>query len=200
MHLTTNFDLISIMTNLQDKIWFTNGDSIDFKAFFKENFIIFSSFAYRYIPDRDICEDIVQEVFLSFWEKRDSFTGKVSAKSFFYTSIRNICLNKIKHDKVKLKYLNYNQFMGEIPDSFLDEVFKKEVYREIYQEVSKLPEMAQKVLRLTLRGKNNQEIADQLGIAINTVKTHKNRTFKILRKNLEDLYYLFLFYRSAISL
>jgi RNA polymerase sigma-70 factor (ECF subfamily) len=90
--------------------------------------------------------------------------------------------------------------MEETSDSFLEAVFKKEVYREIYQEVNKLPEMAQKVLRLTLRGKNNQEIANQLGIAINTVKTHKNRTYKILRKNLQDLYYFFLFYRNAVSL
>ena len=177
------------MPNTLDKIWFSNGDSIDFKDFFKENFVIFSSFAFRYIPDPDICEDIVQEVFLSFWEKRGSFRSKVSAKSFFYISIRNTCLNKIKHDKVKSKYLKHNQYIEETSDFFLESVFKNEVYREIYQEVNKLPEMAQKVLRLTLRGKNNQEIADQLGIALNTVKTHKNRTFKILRKNLENLYY-----------
>lgn len=188
------------MLNIRDKIWFQNGDSIDFKDFFKENFVIFSSFAYRYIPNPDICEDIVQEVFLSFWEKRDSFTSKVSAKAFFYTSIRNSCLNKIKHDKVELKYLDYNQITGESSDFFLDEVFKREVYREIYLEVRKLPEMAQKVLRLTLRGKSNQEIADQLGIALNTVKVHKNRTFKILRKNLQDLYYFFLFHRNTVSL
>lgn len=188
------------MPDAHNKIRFQNGETVEFEDFFKENFAIFSSFAFRYIPDRDSCEDIVQEVFLSFWEKRDSFASKVAAKSFFYISIRNTCLNRIKHDKVKSKYLNYIQSEEETSDSFLDAVFKKEAYREIYQEVNKLPEVAQKVLKLTLRGKSNEEIANLLGIAINTVKVHKNRTYRILRRNLRDLYYLFLYYHKAVSL
>ena len=187
------------MHDSQYKIRFQNGESVEFEDFFKEHFAIFSSFAFRYISDPNLCEDIVQEVFLSFWEKRGSFVSKVSAKSFFYISIRNACLNKIKHDKVKSKYLNYKQTEDLSSDSFLEAVFKKEVYREIYQEVNKLPEVAQKILRLTLRGKNNEEIANLLGIAINTVKVHKNRTYKILRRNLRDLYYLFLYYRKPVS-
>ncbi len=187
------------MHDSQSPIRFQNGESVEFEDFFKENFAIFSSFAFRYIPDPDLCKDIVQEVFLSFWEKKDSFASKVATKSFFYISIRNSCLNKIKHDKVKSKYLNYKQPEDETSDSFLEAVFKKEAYREIYQEVNKLPEMAKKILRLTLRGKNNEEIANLLGIAINTVKVHKNRTYKILRRNLRDLYYLFLCFRKPAS-
>jgi RNA polymerase sigma-70 factor (ECF subfamily) len=186
------------MPGIHNTIRFQNGDSVGFEDFFKENYAIFSSFAYRYIPDRDLCEDLVQEVFLSFWEKKDSFGNKVSARSFFYTSIRNACLNKIKHDKVKLKYLNYKWPGHETSDSFLEAIFKKEAYREIYREVNKLPEMAQKVLKLTLRGKSNDEIATLLGIAVNTVKVHKNRTYRILRKNLHDLYYIFLFFRKPV--
>ena len=187
------------MSGTHNTIRFQNGESVGFEDFFKENYAIFSSFAYRYIPDRGTCEDLVQEVFLSFWEKKDSFGTKVSVRSFFYTSIRNACLNKIKHDKVKLKYLNYRCPENETSDSFLEAVFKKEAYREIYHEVNKLPEMARKVLKLTLRGKSNDEIASLLGIAVNTVKVHKNRTYRILRKNLHDLYYLFLFFRKPVS-
>ncbi len=186
------------MSGTHNIIRFQNGESVGFEDFFKENYAIFSSFAYRYIPDHDMCEDLVQEVFLSFWEKKDSFGTKVSVRSFFYTSIRNACLNKIKHDKVKLKYLNYKWPEHETSDSFLEEVFKEEAYREIYREVNKLPEMAQKVLKLTLRGKSNDEIAALLGIAVNTVKVHKNRTYRILRKNLQDIYYIFLFFRKPV--
>ncbi|MDD4190321.1 MAG: RNA polymerase sigma-70 factor [Mangrovibacterium sp.] len=180
------------MPGIQNKIRFENGESVGFEDFFKKNFAIFSSFAFRYIPDPAVCEDIVQEVFLSFWEKRNSFVSPVAAKSFFYISIRNTCLNRIKHEKVKSKYLNYRQPEEETSDSFLEAVFKKEAYREIYQEVNKLPKVARKILKLTLRGRSNEEIANLLGIAVNTVKVHKNRTYKILRRNLRDLYYLFL--------
>ena len=186
------------MPGIHNTIRFQNGESIGFEDFFKENYAIFSSFAYRYIPDHDLCEDLVQEVFLSFLEKKDSFGSKASVRSFFYTSIRNACLNKIKHDKVRVKYLNYQWSEHETSNSFLEEVFKKEAYREIYREVNKLPEMAKKVLKLTLRGKSNDEIATLLGIAVNTVKVHKNRTYRILRKNLHDLYYIFLFFRKPV--
>lgn len=187
------------MPETHNNILFRNRESIGFEDFFKENYASFSSFAYRYIPDRDLCEDLVQEVFLSFWEKKDSFESKAAAKSFFYIFIRNACLNKIKHDKVRLKYLNYKWPESENSDFFLEAIFKKEAYREIYREVNKLPDMARKVLKLTLRGKSNDEIANLLGIAINTVKVHKNRTYRILRKNLHDLYYIFLFFRKHAS-
>ena len=52
--------------------------------------------------------------------------------------------------------------------------------------------MGKKVLLLALRENSNEEIAEILNIAINTVKTHKARAYKVLRKNLTDLFLLFL--------
>ena len=69
----------------------------------------------------------------------------------------------------------------------------------IYSEINKLPEMGKKVLLLSLRENSNEEIAEILEIAINTVKTHKSRAYKVLRKNLGELFLFFIPFRKQFK-
>lgn len=179
-------------SEIHTKIKLADSEEIDLKDFFYAHYPIFSSFAMKYISDSDLCEDIVQDIFLKFWEKRQSFSDIYSVKAFFYKSIRNSCLDYIKHEKVKDKYIKQSLHLKEIDQSFWDEIIKKEAYSIVYEEINKLPEMGKEVLLLTLSGKNNEEIAQELGIAVNTVKTHKSRAYKVLRKNLEGLLFFIL--------
>ncbi len=172
-------------------IKFANGDQINLKDFFYSFYPELISFARKYLPI-NISEDIVQDVFIVFWEKKKTFLNLYALKSFFYISARNACLDYLKHDKVAKKYMEYRQNKNDFSESFLDEVLKVEAYNEIYQEINKLPEMGKKVLLLALKEKSNEEIAKHLNIAINTVRTHKARAYKVLRQNLGDIF-LFLF-------
>ena len=117
------------------------------------------SFATRYIVALTVCEDIVQEVFISFWEKQKNFPNLYAVKAFFYTSTRNSCLDYLKHSKVEERYRTRNKIEDEVSESFLEEVIRKEAYSEIYSEINKLPEMGKKVLLLALRENSNEEIA-----------------------------------------
>lgn len=114
-----------------------------------------------------------------------------AVKAFFYISVRNSCLDFIKHCKVEDRYRNQNQ-MKDASESFLEEVIKKESYSEMYNQINNLPEMGKKVLLLSLHGNSNEEIAGILNIALNTVKTHKARAYKFLRKNLHELFLFFI--------
>jgi len=89
-----------------------------------------------------------------------------------------------------------NKTEEETGESFLEEVIRMEAYSEIYSEINKLPEMGKKVLLLSLRENSNEEIAKILEIAINTVKTHKARAYKVLRKNLGELFLFFVPFRK----
>jgi RNA polymerase sigma-70 factor (ECF subfamily) len=180
------------MPNTQNKIRFDNGKSIDFNDFFKENFAVFSSFAFRYIPDPDVCEDIVQEVFITFWQQKKVFPNLISVKAYFYTSIRNMCLNHIKHDLIKQKYFLENQSKIESTDFFLEGVLRKEANGIIYDEINKLPLMEKKVLLLSLKEYSNEQIANELNIKLTTVRTHKSRAYQVLRKRLGNLIYLMM--------
>ncbi|MGV8139022.1 MAG: RNA polymerase sigma-70 factor [Mangrovibacterium sp.] len=169
------------------EIKFDNGETLVIRDFFLANYSVFCSFASKYIPEKIYCEDIVQDVFVSFGEKKRSFANVYSLKSFFYTSVRNSCLDYLKHQKVKEQYQKKIIDKEQLNESFLDEVIRNEAYSIIYQEIDKLPPMGKKVLLLSLNGNSNEEIAEALGIAINTVKTHKARAYQVLRKKLIDI-------------
>ncbi len=169
-----------------------NDEQINLKDFFDVYYPELTSFASRYISNLTVCEDIVQEVFIAFWEKKKSFPNIVAVKAFFYTSVRNSCLDFIKHSKVEDRYRVQNVRDDEVHESYLEEVIRKEAYSEIYREINKLPEMGKKVLLLALHDNSNEQIAESLNITINTVKTHKARAYKVLRKNLNEFLLLFL--------
>ena len=63
----------------------------------------------------------------------------------------------------------------------IDAIVREESSLIISQAIENLPAMGQQVLNMAIEGLSNQEIADILGISINTVRTHKSRAYKALR-------------------
>ncbi len=177
---------------------FKDGEKTDLKDFFDLHYQAFATFAGRYIPDTSVCEDIVQDVFISFWEKHKNFQSLLAAKAFFYTSIRNSCLDHLKHVQVRHKYREFRKTMPDEDESFLEEIVRVEAYNQVYREINKLPQMERKVLLLALDEKPNEEIAASLNISVNTVRTHKARAYKVLRKSLGDIFLFFISLQKRI--
>lgn len=148
-------------------------------------FCLFVSFANNLLPSEEECKDVVHDVFLKYWNTRNDFDNLIAIRAFFYKSIRNTCLNLIRHQQVQNKYLAENlQYLES--ESFIHEtVVKEEIFHVIHQEISHLTEMEQKVLLLTLEEKSNEEIAQELGIAVSTVKSHKAKGYAVLREKLQ---------------
>lgn len=170
------------------RIKFEDGTQIYLKDFFNSYYPILVVFAQKYITDKSICEDTVQDIFVSFWKKQNVFLNINSIKAFFYTSVRNSCLDYLKHQKVKKKYVDFNHNLCEESEFFLDEILKNEANNVIYCEINKLPEMGRKVMLLSMDERSNEEIAGELNIAVNTVRTHKARSYKVLRKRLARMF------------
>lgn len=174
------------------EINFKDGGKTDLRDLFYDHYSGFIAFAGRYIADQSVCEDIVQDAFIAFWEKHRSFQSLLAVKAFFYTSIRNACLDHIKHHQVEQKYFKMNGARPDETGSYLDDILRLEAYNQVYREVNKLPEMEKKVLLLALEEKSNDEIAITLRISVNTVRTHKARAYKVLRQHLGDLFLFFI--------
>ena len=169
-----------------------NGKERTLKSFYEEYFALFVSFANNLLPSEEECKDVVHDVFLKYWNTRNDFDNLIAIRAFFYKSIRNTCLNLIRHQQVQNKYLAENlQYLES--ESFMHEtVMKEEIFHVIHQEISHLTEMEQKVLLLTLEEKSNEEIAQELGIAVSTVKSHKAKGYAVLREKLQYLKILLL--------
>lgn len=144
-------------------------------------------YANRFLPLRDECEDLVQDIFLKLWENKNAFPDELSLKVFLYKSTRNRCFNVIKHNKVKEKYTSTNVQSLEDGNLFLQQVLEEEITRQLYIAIKALPTRKREIIKLSLKGLKNNEIAKVLNIELQTVKTLRSQSYKILRDKFKDL-------------
>lgn len=133
---------------------------------------------------------MAQESLVKYWERRRDFDDMKSVKNFLYVTTRNQCLNMLKQSK-RNEDLEQLKTMGS--ESFLKETFlDQETFHMVQKAISELPHRQREIIELTLKGIRNPQIALQLNITENTVKTTKRNAFKKLREVLKENYYLLL--------
>ena len=130
----------------------------------------------------------MQETFVYLWQNQNDFTDVVSTKVFLYRTIKNKCLNQLKHQKVKDK-LQENPNKSDSEENLFEQNYiKEETVRLIYQAIETLPDNCKSIIELALKGLKNPEIAKELNISVNTVKTHKKTAYSLLRIKLKDVF------------
>lgn len=160
------------------------GDRKAFREVFDTYFDALAAFGYKFVSDITTVEDMVQEAFISFWEKRGDFDHIAAVKSFLYTSVRNKCLNYLKHKAVQKKHEPNLVYELESEQHFTAHVIEEEIFNQLLAEIKNLPDAAREIMILALNGLKNQEIADELGVSINTVKTQKKIAYSKLKDQL----------------
>jgi len=159
-----------------------------FEQLFREYFSPLCNFALGYVCDLDTSKEIVQEVFINLWNKKDTITSDKSVKAYLYTSVRNRCLNYIRDHKNFRSYL----LDVEIEDTELvienQSMTQAETQVKIQQAIEKLPEKCRKVFELSRFDElKYKEIAEKLDISIKTVEAQVSKALKILREELKEL-------------
>lgn len=161
----------------------------DFERIYDLHFNALCAFAYKYLNDVLSVEDLVQEAFISLWEKRADFRDRMAIKSFLFTSVRNKCLNQLKHKKVKKKHEEHLVYELESEQFFTRAVIEEETFNRLYIEIENLPESARYIMLLALNGLKNPEIAEKLSVSVNTVKTQKKIAYSKLKSKLKPAQY-----------
>lgn len=171
----------------------------NFKFFFQEYFEPVFQFARKYTENDAIARDFTQDAFIKLYEKRKDFDVIEKAKSFLYTTTRNLCLNYLKHKKIELQYFQEIKIEDEEAEEqfYLEEVTYQETLRILRAAIDQHPPQTREVILVSLDGKNNNEIAETLDISVNTVKTLKKNAYKSLRESLgsRNLYILLFLLR-----
>lgn len=132
-------------------------------------------------------EEIVQDVFIKFYDRKDSFTSIEKIRAFLYITTKNACLDQIAKEQVHQK--RYNKFMEsfheEDDSSIIREIIYAEVLREVSMAIDTLPPKCRDVMeRFFIHGMDAKEIANDLGITVSTVNNQKARAISILQKGL----------------
>ncbi len=171
---------------------FRQGNALVYKKIFDEYYPAIRSFAYSFIQDDNINEDIVQDAFMKLWERREQFTTLEVIKSYLYTIVKNDSLNYIRQEQIHDKHKDRIKVIEE-PQFFVDHVLEEEVHFQIHKAIKDLSAQSKKVIGMSMTGYSNPEIAQKLNISVNTVKTIKKRAYSTLRKKLKGVYWILFF-------
>lgn len=164
-------------------------DKRAFELVFKDYFSLLRTYAMRFLDEPEDAEEIVQDVYVKFWEKCESLAPDSSVKSYLYRSVHNSCLNFLKHEKVKDSYRQYViGFMEEAVDDGDHESNREGLRDRIMEEINKLPPRCSEIFKLSrLEGLKYQEIAEHLDISIKTVEVQMGKALRTLRETLKDV-------------
>lgn len=168
-----------------------DGNRLVFKRIFEEYYRPLCGFSRKFLTDNNVCDDIVQESFLGLWNKRKEISSSKSIKSYLYSSVRNASLNYLRHEDVKIK--NEANILALSSEWYYeDSLIEEEVYSQIYEAIKDLSPQSRKIIIMTMNGFTNPEIAIDLDISVNTVKTLKQRSYSFLRSRLKGVHWVLL--------
>ena len=154
---------------------------ITYKALFRRYYPSLIFYATRLVGEEE-AEDVVQDVFVELWKRKDHIEIGDQIQAFLYRAVYTRALNVLKHRSVEDGYC-----VAMIED--------KELRKEIHDAINELPDKCKEVFKLSyLHDMKNKEIADILGVSLRTVEAHMYKALKYLRGRLDPLWtILFLF-------
>ena len=155
------------------------------------------NFVYRFVGDRDVSTDIVQDTMIKFYLNKDSYKSFAKFSTWIYTIAGNLAKNELKRRKRRTIYSLNNSSEDEktiqiedkkftAPDRAADSELKSKIIqkallkvKEVYREV---------VILRDIEGFSYEEIAEITGLSIGTVKSRINRGRTQLQKYLKNIY------------
>ena len=173
---------------------------LTYKALFRRYYPSLIFYATRLVGEEE-AEDVVQDVFVELWKRKDSIEIGEQIQAFLYRAVYTRALNVLKHRNVEDGYCaameEINRRRAEVyqPDNTEDQELRK----SIHDAINELPDKFKEVFKLSyLHDMKNKEIADVLGVSLRTVEAHMYKALKILRVKLSHLLLLLIcFFRCV---
>jgi len=145
----------------------------EFELIFRKYYVRLCGFANKFIANTTEAEEIVQEVFLNIWAKKDRLKLDDEIKPYLFKSVQNLCFNFIEHQKVVDNYY-----------SVIEVVYKN---KKVDEAIGSLPEECRKIFKMSREdGLKYAEIADKLNLSVKTVETQMSRALSKLKIELKD--------------
>ena len=170
-------------------------DHIAFEFLFKRFYPRLLGYAIRFVRDEEIAEDILQECFMTFWERRHLLSA-VSLSSLLFLMVRNACLNYLKHSALvrhlSIDYLETldgeeKLYSADLLLSADEHILYEDLKAQIDKSLSLLSPRSREIFLLSrFKGLKNREIAEMLGISTTAVEKHISKSLKVISDYLKD--------------
>ncbi|WP_232430213.1 RNA polymerase sigma-70 factor [Parabacteroides sp. HGS0025] len=156
----------------------------------------FVRYALYYVNDKPTAEDMTHDALLYYWENRHKLPSDTDILGYILLSVKNKCLNYLKHLKVEIEYSkNCTDLHGweiitriqTLEDESYGVIFSKDITKIIMESLSELPEQTQNIFILNrLKNKSRKEISMMLGVSQQKIDYHVNKANDHLLKKLKD--------------
>ena len=164
-------------------------DPEGFKTLFQKYYKSLCIQAYLLLQDQGEAEDLVQDVFVKFWQEKKFDAVQQSLGAYLTTMVKHAALNLLKYkSRIHKKEQTYQERIEIIESTNVMEI--QEMAGMVQSVIAQLPDQCKRIFELVcVEGKKYQEAAVLTGVTINTVKTQLRRAFAKLRESLRDYYY-----------
>ncbi|MDR1724289.1 MAG: RNA polymerase sigma-70 factor [Tannerella sp.] len=142
------------------------------------------AFCRQYTKQVEDAEEIVQDVFVQLWNKRETIRNEESLRPLLFTIAKHQLINAYKSAINSPVYEDYVEYADKIADDNIHDRLEYEEFVAMLQRMlTKLPDTQRKVIKMSrLEGRSNKDIAEQLSLSIQTVKNQLSLGMKALQK------------------
>ena len=141
-------------------------------------------FAKKFLMSADEAEDLVMDLMMKFWQKKDELSVIENVKSFAMRSVKNECLNRLKHHEVKLGFASQTRHQSE-----LYQIETTNMKEQILGFISQLPEKQKMVIHLKdVEEYEISEIGEMLDMEDNAVRINLMRARQKVKESINKLY------------
>ncbi|MDR1524033.1 MAG: RNA polymerase sigma-70 factor [Tannerella sp.] len=175
-----------------------------FKEFYTHWYPRTTAFAREYLLSEDDANDAVQDVFTDLYEKYDLLSGRVDITAYLFTSLKNRCIDVLRHRIVEREAANFMQEEYELTlrmkfDSLeiLDDgIFDEDTVTEILENaLATLPERCRTIfVKHKLEGMCQKDIAAELGVSPKTIENQLTIAYRKMREALKPYFTLMMFF------
>ena len=193
------------MKYLDSELWINikGGSQEAFEFLFLKYYQDLCAYANGLLHNHSSAEEIVQDIFVKLWDDRHSTSIELSVKAYLYRAVRNACYNYFEHQKVRQKHAlrltdsGFNSVLPVSPDYPIANLLVQELEIKIEEAIALLPLQCREVFLLCrYENLSYAEVAEQLNVSVNTVKTQLQRALAKLREYLHEYlpFWLLVFY------
>lgn len=158
------------------------GDESALKSLFDSYYMPLCIYSVQLTDSLQIAEDLVQELFISFWERRAYLIVDINLKAYLFNAIRNLSLNYLKKERPYiLDDIENYLFLADEEEEYTEAEIN-ERRQKLHNALKELSPQEYKVLcAVVFENKRYKEVAEELKISVNSVKTYLSRAFSFLR-------------------
>lgn len=164
------------------------GEKAAFDEIYKRHSEFLFQYAYKRVGSWDDVSDLVQDLFMKLWVKRDSIIIKGSLISYLTFSLRNIIIDRYHHNIIKNNHSDFIKLENEC-NSTQQQIDYNDLQKFLNLQISKLPEKMQEIFVLRkIQHLTIDEVADKLNLSKQTIKNQLNTALSRLKLSFEGYF------------